>query len=209
MNENKVKESDKEKYLGDYLTKYANPHATIEDRNQKGHGILSNMKAILDEIPLGNRRLEIGLTLRESWFLNGTLYNSEVWCAYLNKDLKVLELLDKKILRLILGAHSKVPCEMLYLESGALPLRHVIIVRRLSYLQTILKSHEDEIIRKIYSAQKRNPCKGDWIKLVEVDMKEIDMNIQDEYIEQMNEGYFKEMIQHKVRQHAFKELKLL
>ena len=35
------------------------------------------------------------------------------------------------------------------------------------------------------------------------------MNIQDEYIEQMNENDFQEMIQHKVRQHAFKELKLL
>ena len=167
------------------------------------------MKANLDEIPLGTRRLEIGLILRESWFLNGTLYNSEVWCSYLKKDLKVLELLDKKILRLILGAHSKIPCEMLYLESGALPPQHVITVRRLSYLQTILKRHDTEIIRKVYSAQKRNPCKGDWIKLVETDMKQIELNIEDEHIEQINENDFKKVIQSKVRQQAFKELKLM
>ena len=33
-----IKESEKEKYLGDYLTKYANPLATMQDRLQKGNG---------------------------------------------------------------------------------------------------------------------------------------------------------------------------
>ena len=81
----------------------------------------------------------------------------------------------------------------------------------LSYsdLQTILKRHENEIIRKIYSAQKKNPIRGDWIKLVEADIKELEMNIEVEYIEQMNENNFKEMIQRKVRQQAFNEVKLL
>ena len=89
-----INESEKEKYLGDYLTKYANPKARIMDRQQKGHGILSNIRAILEDIPLGSRRLEICLTLREAWFINGTLYNSEVWCFYTDKDLKALGVLD-------------------------------------------------------------------------------------------------------------------
>jgi hypothetical protein len=101
-----IKETEKEKYLGDYLTKSATPHATIQDRKQKGYGILSEIKAILEDIPLGSRRLEIGLTLREAWFINGTLFNSEVWCAYTKTDLKDLIIIDKKILRVILGAHS-------------------------------------------------------------------------------------------------------
>jgi hypothetical protein len=90
VNDEDINETDKEKYLGDYLTKEATPQATILDRKQKGHGILSEIKAILEDIPLGSRRLEIGLTLREAWFLNGTLYNSEVWCAYTKKDLRSL-----------------------------------------------------------------------------------------------------------------------
>ena len=47
------------------------------------------MKAILKDIPLGSRRFQIGLTLRESWFLKGNFYNSEVWCSYNTRDLKV------------------------------------------------------------------------------------------------------------------------
>ena len=96
VNKKPIKYSEKEKYLGDYLTKFANPMATMGDRRQKGEGILSNIRAILEDVPLGKRRLETGLTLREAWFLNGTLYNSEVWCSYKETNLKVLEVLDKK-----------------------------------------------------------------------------------------------------------------
>jgi hypothetical protein len=56
VNNIEIKESQKEKYLGDFITKYANPKATIQDRKQKGYGILSEIKAILSDIPLGVKR---------------------------------------------------------------------------------------------------------------------------------------------------------
>ena len=189
------------------MTKNANPKATIEDRKNKGNGILSKMHALLQDIPLGSKRLEIGLTLREAWFVNGTLFNSEVWSAYTNNDIKVLELLDRKILRLILGAQGKVPCEMLYLETGALELNHVIAVRRIVYLQKILKKHESEIIKKIYNAQKKSPCYGDWVLLVEADKIKYEIEYTDEKISQIPDEEFKKYVKNKVRQYAFKELK--
>ena len=138
VNGNHIKELQKNKYLGDYITKNANPKATIEDRKNKAMGNLSKMHAILYDIPLGSKCLEIGLTLRTAWFVIGTLFNSEVWNAFTNNFIKVLELLDQKILWFIIEAQGKVPCEMLYLETGALDsrleLRHVIAVRRIVYI---------------------------------------------------------------------------
>ena len=116
--------------MGDYLTKYASPAATMIDRKSKGYGVLGEIKAILNDIPLGSRRVEIGLTLREAWFLNGTLYNSEVWCNYNKSDLTDLEVLDRKILRCILGAHSKSPLEMLYLETHVFQITDLVSLRR-------------------------------------------------------------------------------
>ena len=80
------------------MTKNATPKATIEDRKNKANGILSKMHAILYDIPLGSKQLEIGLTLTEAWFVNGTLFKSEVWNAFTNNDIKVPEFLDRKIL---------------------------------------------------------------------------------------------------------------
>ena len=78
VNNSDIKESHQEKYLGDYINSKANASTTLQDRKRKGNGILADIRAILEEIPLGNRRLETGLLLREAWFINGTMYNSEV-----------------------------------------------------------------------------------------------------------------------------------
>ena len=48
------------------------------------------------------------------------------------------------------------------LEMGALPITHGIRVRRLLYLQIILKRHKDELIMRVYSSQKENPVAGYW-----------------------------------------------
>ena len=50
---------------------------------------------------------------------------------------------------------------MLYLKTGALELKIVIAVRRLIYSQYMLKKHDEEIVKKIYIAQKKTPCTGD------------------------------------------------
>ena len=72
-----------------------------------------------------------GIAIRQVWFINGRLIKSEVWLAFSPQDLHDLEVIDHKIIRLILGAQKKVPVEMLYLETAELPMKHVIYVRRL------------------------------------------------------------------------------
>ena len=78
IHEEKLKSSEKEKYLGDYVTKYGNSKETIKDRKSRGNAILSEMRAILRDIPLGFRRTKIGIVLRKAWFINSCFCNSEV-----------------------------------------------------------------------------------------------------------------------------------
>ena len=94
VNDASIRESEKEKNLGEFITIYANPKTTIEDRKRKGYGILSEITAILNDVPLGSKRFEMGMTLKQAWLINGTLYNSEVWCAFSKADIEVVEVLD-------------------------------------------------------------------------------------------------------------------
>ena len=77
IHENHMKSSDQERYLGDQINRTGKIKVTIEERVAKGYGIVSEINAILDEIPLGTYRTEMGLILRQAMFVNGTLYNSE------------------------------------------------------------------------------------------------------------------------------------
>ena len=48
-----MKDSDKEKYLGDFVTKKANANESLEVRKIRAYAILSQIRAILTEITLG------------------------------------------------------------------------------------------------------------------------------------------------------------
>ena len=78
-------------YLGDVVNSSGTIRDTIEDRKNKGFGIVNEILAILDEIPLGRYKMEIGLKLRQAMLLNGMLYNSEAWHAVSEKEVKILE----------------------------------------------------------------------------------------------------------------------
>ena len=72
-------ESVQEKYLGDILMNTGKIDKTIEDRRAKGFGIVSQIKAILSEVPLGKYKTQMGLHLRQAMLINGILFNSEAW----------------------------------------------------------------------------------------------------------------------------------
>ena len=143
-----MKSSDQERYLGDQINRTGKIKVTIEERVAKGYGIVSEINAILDEIPLGTYRTEMGLILRQAMFVNGILYNSEGWHNGTEEDIKNLEKVDECLLRSILQSHQKVPLEFLYLETGSLPLRHIVSSRRMNYLRTLLTRNEDKFTTK-------------------------------------------------------------
>ena len=69
------------------------------------------------------------------------------------------------LLRHITGAYAKVKSEFLYLESGAIPLKQLVSQRM--YLHNILIKPPNELVRRVYEAQKMNSVKGDWTDLIE------------------------------------------
>ena len=69
VHQSTMKNSTIEKYLGDYIDTNGKIKATLDDRIQKGYGILSEIRAIINKVPLGKYKLEIGLELRQAMFL--------------------------------------------------------------------------------------------------------------------------------------------
>ena len=66
-------------------------------------------------MPFGHRRIEVGIMLRHAMFVNGILTNSEAWHSITNQHIGDLEIMDRMLLRFIVGAHAKVQTEFLYL----------------------------------------------------------------------------------------------
>ena len=201
-----MKDSNSEKYLGDIISTKGTLEETIKDRKNKGYSYISEIRALLSDMPFGHRRIEVGMMLRDAMFVNGILTNSEAWHSITAQNIEDLEVMDRMLLRNILGAHAKVQTEFVYLETGATPLKHVIISRRLMYLQNILKRPHTELVRKVYETQKENPVKGDWATQTKEDLHMIGLLVTENDIATLTKVQYKTLVKKHVKYDAFKKL---
>ena len=201
-----MKDAHSERYLGDIIDETGRIKATIESRRKKGQGIRSEIMAIVNEIPFGKHRIEVALKLRESMLLNGMLYNSEAWHGITKADVATLEKVDQALLRSILGAHKGTPTEMIYLETGTVPIRWILSQRRVNFLKHILTRNKEELIRKVYEAQKNNPVMGDFVKIVEKDLEAFELTLDVVAQDSMTKLALKKELSETVKYAAFGEL---
>ena len=105
-------------------------------------------------------------------------------------------------MRKIVGCHSKVPIESAHrnLETNTIPLDFILASCRLNYLHNIFSRTDDELTKRVYEQQKKDPCKGDWCELVEKDM-------DNNSIKDMPKQELKNHVRKCVRSAAFSALK--
>ena len=120
-----------------------------------------------------------------------------------SKEISDLEAVDEMLLRKVLSAHSKTSLELLYLETGNLPIRYILMSRRLNFLHYILNEDESSLIYDFFNAQNQHPVKGDWVNTVKQDLTDIDMNMTMEDIKNTSKEVFKNIVREKVRTAAF------
>ena len=164
-----MKTASSARYLGDIVSGKTSIHDTIERRRSEGWGKESQILGILNEIPTGTLRTQIGLKMRETELCNNLLYNAEAWCYILDRDMSRLEQVDLSFLKSLVGAISKTVNIFVYLELGILKFKHLLTIRRLLYHYHILTRDETETIKKIYNSQKVSHIKEDWYRMIITD----------------------------------------
>ena len=133
----------------------------------------------------------------------------ETWHNLQDQHLKELMILDHYLLRQIIGAHSKVPVEFLFLETSTIPIDIILKSRRLNYLHIILNRSDNEVTKQIYAAQKSDPIKGDWAHIVGEDIEKVHLDIEEGQIVNIKKSAFKNIVKRKVKAAAFSVLKEL
>ena len=189
VHKEKMHNTDSTVYLGDTVHSSGKSKFNINERCIKAYAIMAEIRAILQDVPLGKYKTKVGLQLRQAMFVNGVLFNSEVWNSINKEDITKLEVIDHQVMRVICNSHAKTAIEYLYLETGEKPLRHIISSRRLLYLHHILSKEDSELVKKVFQAQQANTTKGGFVNLIRID---IDM-IGDQYYENTIKTQIKKM----------------
>ena len=156
----------------------------------------------------GNEHFEMSTLLRNSCLVSSLVFNCEAWYGLSLKQVKVLEKEDESLMRKVLGCPSKTPIHLMFLELGWLPLRFIIQSRRLNFLKCILNQKETSLVKQVFNEQKSNPKKGDWIKLVESDLKKLKITLSYVEISSMTKTMFKNLVKEKTEKNSLQFLKL-
>ena len=114
---------------------------------------LGEICQLLDELCLGDYYFESANILRNSLLLSTILSNAETWYNLTQKEISELEIVDEILLWKIFSAHSKTPKEALYLGSGNVPIRFILMARRVNFLHYIMNEEEESLLNRFFKAQ--------------------------------------------------------
>ena len=105
--------------------------------------------------------------------------------------LKKLESVDLTFFRNLFDVpNTTVPSVSLYLETGSISIGTIIKVRRVIFLQYLLKLDSSEMLSKFFWAQWENPIKFDWTLEVRKNLKEFGVTNNIEEIKIMSKYSF-------------------
>ena len=200
-----LKQVERFSYLGDIPSEKAGFEETIKSRAAKAIGIRSQIMSILKGISLGHFYFQIAFILRESLFINGILTNVETFSPLKQKDMKVFMKCDTELMKTLLNTNS-FTYELLYRDTGKLPIQFIVAKKRFMYLWEILSRSKSEIIYKIYQIQEVKQTRGDWFLMMKEEREKYDINMTDDEIKSLSKQQFRNLVQKKIHQYAFKYL---
>jgi hypothetical protein len=201
-----MKEVNHEKYLGDILSNDGKNVKNIAARKNRGHGTISQIMSMLDDICFGKFYFEVAIILRDTLLISSLLTNAEAWYNLTLSDIRELESIDETLLRRILECPVSTPREMLYLDLGVIPIRYIIMMRRLNFLKYILLEDKNSLIHKFLKSQLSQPTFNDWGQTVVNDLQQLNSKLNISDVESMPKATFRNMVKESVTKLALNHL---
>ena len=119
-----------------------------------------------------------------------------------NSHIEKLEKCDHDFFRKLFRSGAGTPIESFYLATNTLPIRHIIIGRRLMFLWTILNKSESDLVRKCLTAQLMNPVKNDLATTFCKDLEICGITLTMYEISKMKKSKFRKIVNCQIRKIA-------
>ena len=201
-----LKEVDHDSYLGDILENTGSNKRNIQARVAKGLNAGKTIVQILDEVCFGPYTTEVFLILRNSLMLSTLLSNGESWYRVTKENIESLESVDTQIIRQQFKLHSKTPTPYLYLDLGLVPVRFLLMKRRILFLWWITNQSEDSLIYQFFQAQENDSYRGDWSRMVREDLENLEIDLTTDQIKCASKEELKRFLNKQIEEQAFKYL---
>ena len=203
----KMKDVNAFKYLGSIIQSDGGHEEEIKARVGRGNGLVNEIMDILSDIVFGKYFFEVAKILRNSILIGSMLSSAECWFGLTQQQVRNLEKVDEHLMERILEAPSWSSRTLLYICLNVIPIRFILMQKRLLFLQYILQEEKSSLIYKILMATLDNPTKKDFGDQIKTDLYSLDIDLSFESIETMSKYKFKRILKEKVSNAAFRYLR--
>ena len=194
---------ESERYLGQVISSDSKNTKNITKLKNKGIGIQNNITNMLNTMPGGIFHFIIAVIYRNAYLISSILTSSEVWYGVTQTDYEELESVDEILVKNLFSCSNSVPKDLLYLELGIWPIRHIIMKRRCLYLHHILQQPENSRLFKFFLSQMKSPRQGDWVTQVLSDLNQLEIELSLEEIQVMSFDKYNSILKRKIGNLAF------
>ena len=195
-----------QKYLGFVLSTSGNNIANIQAIEYNSIGIIRTIINKLEKLNLRQYYFECSKIFMNVILRGSILYAGECYYNLTESNLRRIERIEEKYMRIIFKTTRSCPVTQMYLEFGQWPARFELKKMRCLFFRTILKEDENSQIFRFFKLQLHNPVKGDWVSSVLKDLSELEIYESLEEIRNMTKNKFKNMVKSRIEKKALEYL---
>ena len=192
--------------IGDIISDDGKHDKNVQQRKNKGLGIISQVMQILESVFFGKYYFEVALVLRSSLLLSSMLLNSEAWVNLTDNNIRALEQTDEILLSKILDCEANTSNVVKYLELGVCPIRFEIMKRKLLFLHYLQQQDKSSMIFQVFQATLENPTKNDFVENCKQYMNTLCLNLPFDKFGELSKWRVKKLIKEKTSKAAFNYL---
>ena len=201
-----MKNVEEKTYLGQILQSNGKNDKNIRDKINKSVGNVNKIISAIHERPYGPHTFKAALLMRQGLMLSGMLSNAEAWTNITEGDITKLTMPDTMLHRLLLSTSGNPSKVFMCLELGVVPVRNVLMSKRLNFLHYILNESTSSTINQVYQVLKADSRKGDFYNLVKKDLKDLNIQLDETAIRDHSKGQWKNLVKQLVKENALQNL---
>jgi hypothetical protein len=201
-----IEKADEYTYLGFVISSKGENMANIRQMKNKSLGIIRKIFNKLQSLSLKQYYFECAVILMNVMLRGSILYSCEMYYNLKENELRQIERIEEGLIRKILNTKKGFPITQLYLELGQHPARFEIQKMRILYLKYILEQPDDSQLKKFLNLQFEKPTRGDWASTCLKDLRELNISLSLEEIQQMTKYRFSNILKERIHENALKYL---
>ena len=144
--------------------------------------------------------------MRQAVILGGLLSNAETWTHLTDVNIAKLQMPDTMLQRALLSTSGNPSKVFMCLELKVIPVRYVIMAKRLNFLHYILSEGISSILRQDYDTMKCDGRKGDFYQLAKKDMEDLNIILTEEEIRTYTKRTWKLFVSKKLKKFVLVKL---